>query len=124
MKRRDLLIVDDEKRFADMLAKRLRLRGRHCDICHNGQQAIELVRRKHFSLILLDLHLPDIYGVEVLKRIRLISATIPVIIITGHGTEKDRQACMEQGAYAFMHKPVGIDNLMSIFSQIEEASHD
>ena len=118
MKRYNLLIVDDEKRFADMLAKRLTLRNCYCDICYNGKQAIELVQRKNFSLILLDLQLPDIYGIEVLKEIRLITSTTPVIIITGHGTEEDRRICMEEGAYAFMHKPVGIDKLLNILVQI------
>ena len=122
MKQYDLLIVDDEKRFADMLAKRLSLRGCHCEVCYDGRQALDRVRKKTYFLILLDLHLPDIYGVEVLKEIRLISAKTPVIILTGHGTEKDRRACMQQGAYAFEHKPLGIDKLISILAQIEESS--
>ena len=122
MKQYHLLIVDDEQRFADMLAKRLRLRGCHCEVCYNGQQALDLVTRKDFFLILLDLHLPDIYGVEVLKRIKEISEMPPVIILTGHGTEEDRRACMQQGAYAFMHKPLGIDELMVILAQIGEMS--
>jgi DNA-binding NtrC family response regulator len=120
MKHYDILIVDDEKRFANMLAKRLNLRGCHCEVCYGGQQALELVGRKNFFLILLDLHLPDIYGVEVLKGIKTISAMTTVIIITGHGTEEDRRACMQHGAYAFMHKPVGIDELINILAQIEE----
>jgi len=45
-----------------------------------------------------------------------------VIILTGHGTEEDRRACMQQGAYAFMHKPLGIDELMAILTQIGEMS--
>ena len=122
MKQYDLLIVDDEKRFADMLAKRLSLRGCHCEVCYDGRQALDRVRKKTYFLILLDLHLPDIYGVEVLKEIRLISTKTPVIILTGHGTEKDRRACMQQGAYAFEHKPLGIDKLISILAQIEESS--
>lgn len=122
MKHFDLLIVDDERRFANMLAKRLSLRGCHCEVCYSGQQALDLIRRKNFFLILLDLHLPDIYGVEVLKRIRLISALTPVIILTGHGTEKDRCACIKQGAYAFIHKPLAIDKLMTILAKIEELS--
>ena len=122
MKQYHLLIVDDEQRYADMLAKRLRLRGCHCQVCYNGQQALDLVTRKNFFLILLDLHLPDIYGTEVLARIKVISAMTPVIILTGHGTEADRQACMQQGAYAFMHKPLGIDELMAILARIREMS--
>jgi DNA-binding NtrC family response regulator len=122
MKQYDLLIVDDEKRFADMLAKRLSLRGCHCEVCYNGRQALDMVGRKTYFLILLDLHLPDIYGVEVLKGIKSISTKTPVIILTGHGTEKDRRACMQQGAYAFVHKPLGIDKLIRILAQIEETS--
>ena len=118
----DLLIVDDEKRFADMLAKRLRLRSCYCDICYNGRQALEVVSRKRYSLILLDLHLPDIYGTEVLKGIKLISTTTPVIILTGHGTEKDRRECMRLGADMFMHKPLEIDSLLSFLARIREGS--
>jgi DNA-binding response OmpR family regulator len=122
MKQYNILIVDDEQRFANMLAKRLSLRGCHCEVCYNGQQALERVGRKNFFLILLDLHLPDIYGIEVLAKIKAISAQTPVIILTGHGTEKDRQTCLQQGAYAFWHKPLIIDELMAILARIEETS--
>jgi len=122
MKHNNLLIVDDEQRFANMLAKRLSLRGCRCDVCYNGQQALDLVRQKSFFLILLDLHLPDIYGTEVLTRIRKNDERTPVIVVTGHGTEKDRQECMQQGAYAFMNKPVGINELMTILAEIGKIS--
>ena len=122
MKHNNLLIVDDEQRFANMLAKRLSLRDCHCDVCYNGQQAIDLVRQKNFFLILLDLHLPDIYGTEVLKQIKVISAMTPVIILTGHGTEEDRRACIQQGANAFWHKPLVIDELMAVLARIGEMS--
>ena len=122
MKRYNLLLIDDQQRFTDMLAKRLRLRGCHCDVCYNGQQALDLVRRKNFFLILLDLQLPDIYGIEVLKRIKEISAKTPVIILTAHGTEEDRQACLQLGAYAFWHKPLDLGELMAILARIGETS--
>ena len=122
MKPYHLLIVDDEKRFANMLAKRLTLRGCQCEVCYNGQQALDLVAQKDFFLILLDLHLPDIYGTDVLRRIKEMDSKTPVIVVTGHGTEKDRKACMQQGAYAFVHKPLGIDDLMAMLDRIEELS--
>jgi DNA-binding response OmpR family regulator len=122
MKHYNLLIIDDEERFANMLAKRLGLRGCQCEVCYNGQQALDLVGRKDFFLILLDLHLPDIYGTEVLIRIKEIDSKTPVIILTGHGTEKDRKACMQHGAYNFIHKPLGIDELMAILARIKDTS--
>ena len=120
MKPYNLLIVDDEKRFADMLAKRLTLRGCQCEVCYNGQQVLDLVEQKDFFLILLDLHLPDIYGTDVLMRIKKMDSKTPVIIVTAHGTEKDRKKCIQQGAHAFVHKPLGIDELMEILARIEE----
>ncbi len=124
MKQYNLLIVDDEQRFADMLAKRLNLRGCVCEVCYRGQEALTILKQKQkkFSLILLDLHLPDIYGSEVLTRIKETDTRTPVIILTGHGTEKDRRECMQLGAYAFKHKPLGIDELMTILAQIGEES--
>lgn len=122
MKQYNLLIVDDEKRFADMLARRLNLRSCNCVVCYNGQEALDIVSQKHFHLILLDLHLPDIYGSEVLARIKRIDSKTPVIIVTGHGTEKDQRECLRIGAHAFMHKPVGIDELMNILADIGEKS--
>ena len=122
MKQYNLLIVDDEQRFADMLARRLNLRGCNCEVCYRGREALDILKRKKLDLILLDLHLPDIYGTEVLIRLRKNDERTPVIIVTGHGTEKDRRECMQQGAYAFMHKPVGIDELMTILAEIGEKS--
>jgi len=122
MKQHHLLIVDDEKRFADMLAKRLMLRGCRCDVSYCGRDALKIITQKSFSLILLDLHLPDIYGTEVLAGIKSVDSDTPVIILTGHGTEKDRKECMQQGAYDFMHKPLGIDELMAILAQIAETA--
>ena len=120
MKQYNLLIIDDEQRYADMLARRLNLRGCNCDVCYSGREALDILKRKKFYLILLDLHLPDIYGTEVLTCIRKNDERTPVIILTGHGTEKDRRECMQQGAYAFMHKPLGIDELMTILAEIME----
>jgi two-component system, OmpR family, response regulator len=118
----NILIVDDEKQYAKMLAKRLNLRGCVCEVCYDGRQALDVLIRKQFFLTLLDLHLPDMYGTEVLTRIKACCATMPVIILTGHGTEKDRAECIRQGAYAFMHKPLGIDALMTILERIKGES--
>jgi two-component system, OmpR family, response regulator len=122
MKQYHLLLVDDEKRFVDMLAKRLALRGCNCDVCYTGQEALDRIAQQKFLLVLLDLHLPDIYGSEVLARIKNHDSNTPVIILTGHGTEKDRQECLQQGAYDFMHKPLGIDELMAILAKIAETA--
>lgn len=124
MQHSDLLIIDDEQRYAKMLARRLTLRSCSCDICYSGREGIHLLKQKDYCLILLDLQLPDLYGTEVLTRIKEIRAEVPVIILTAHGTEKDRRECMQKGAYAFVHKPLDIEKLMNILAQVKRYNHD
>lgn len=118
----DLLVIDDEHRFAEYLVRRLSLRGVSCCVRHKGQSGLDILSHNKFTLILLDLQLPDMYGIEVLARIKEICAATPVVILTGHGSEKDRQECMALGAHAFMHKPLDIDALMRILDQIGRAA--
>jgi DNA-binding NtrC family response regulator len=71
-------------------------------------------------MVILDLRLPDIYGIDVLVQIKQMLPETAVIVLTGHGTEKDREECMAQGAHAFMHKPLDIGQLMAIMAGIKE----
>ena len=120
MKHFDILIVDDERRYADMLARRLQLRGMVCKVCYDGRTAIDCVQQDFYPMVILDLRLPDLYGTEVLKRMKSCRPEIAVIILTGHGTEMDREQCMAVGAHAFMNKPLDIDRLLAIMDRLEE----
>jgi DNA-binding response OmpR family regulator len=117
-----VLIVDDEQRYADMLSRRLTLRGLTCQVCYDGQTAIDLLAHEPFTLVILDLRLPDLYGTEVLAKIKHSHPPTEVVILTGHGTDQDREQCLEIGAYAFLNKPVDIDQLIPIISKIRENS--
>ena len=120
MKQEKILIVDDEQGYANMLAKRLSLRNLDCQVCYNGQSAVELNIWQAFTLVLLDLQLPDIYGTEVLKQIKHSRPETAVVIITGHGSVRDEEECMQNGAHEFIHKPVDINRLMAILDQLKE----
>ena len=120
MKHFDLLIVDDEQRYADMLAKRLSLRSLTCKVCYSGRTAIDLVEEQTFPVVILDLQLPDLYGTEVLTKIKQCRPDTAVIILTGHGTDKDREQCIARGAHAFMNKPLDIDRLVDMMAEIKE----
>jgi two-component system, OmpR family, response regulator len=122
MKHFDILIVDDERRYADMLARRLGLRGLTCEVCYDGKTAVDIVAREFFPLVILDLRLPDIYGIEVLTQIKRCRPATVVIILTGHGTDKDREQCLARGAHAFMNKPLEIERLMAIVARIRGKS--
>jgi DNA-binding response OmpR family regulator len=112
-----VLIVDDERTFADTLAKRLSLRGIDCVVAYDGRAGLQLVDDTALTAVVLDLRLPDIDGVEVLRRIADRDRSLPVIIITGHGTDEDKQQCMSIGAAAFLHKPVDLTLLVKLLKQ-------
>jgi DNA-binding NtrC family response regulator len=119
MKHIDILIIDDEIKFADMLGRRLSLRGITCHACYDGQSGLDWIKANPgaVTLILLDLKLPDIYGTQVLADIKKIDPAVPVFIITGHGTREDETHCLALGASEFIHKPVDIGKLTTLLTQ-------
>jgi len=122
MKHIDVLVIDDEKKFADMLVMRLGLRGCRCKVFYDGYSGLEWIKENPAAtaLILLDLQLPDIYGIQVLEAIKVINPEIPVVILTGHGTDADKQHCEQIGVYAFANKPLSIEKIITILSQIQK----
>ena len=120
MKQYDVLIIDDEQRYADMMAKRLTLRECRVKVSYTGEQGLSAVKQANFHLIVLDLQLPDLYGTEVLKQIKTVKPEIPVIIVTGHGSEADRKECLKEGAFAFFHKPLDIKELHTTLMQVKK----
>lgn len=120
MRKKDIkvLLVDDEVQFVDTLAQRLRLRDLTVDTVYDGSQALEFLRKTEPDVIVLDLKMPGLHGIEVLREIKKRRAQIQVIILTGHGTDKDEQEARALGGFDFMRKPADIDLLVA---KIKEA---
>jgi CheY-like chemotaxis protein len=106
-----VLLVDDEREFVQTLSERLQMREVGSAVAYNGQSALELVESDEPEVMILDLKMPGINGIEVLRRVKDTHPNIEVIILTGHGSEEDRKTCMELGAFAYLNKPVNIDLL-------------
>jgi two-component system response regulator CpxR len=106
-----VLLVDDEREFVLTLSERLQLRNMGSAVVHDGESALTLIDEDEPEVIVLDLKMPGIDGLEVLKRVKATRPAIEVIVLTGHGSETDRRQCMALGAYAYMQKPVDIDDL-------------
>jgi two-component system response regulator CpxR len=104
-------LVDDEKEFVVTLSERLMLRDIPSVVVHDGEQALVQVSRDKPDVMVLDLKMPGIDGMQVLRQVKSSHPGIEVIILTGHGTEKDRIAAMELGAFAYLQKPVDVDVL-------------
>jgi len=106
-----ILLVDDEKKYVQTLSKRLMMRELDSAVVYDGTSALELARDDEPDVMILDLRMPDIDGIEVLRRVKQTRPAIEVIVLTGQGSEEDRKTCMELGAFAFLSKEVGIDEL-------------
>jgi len=112
MKKFKLLLVDDEQEFVQALAERLEMRDLESDTVYDGNQALSYVESKEPDVMVLDLKMPGIDGIEVLKQVRTAYPNIQVIILTGHGTEKDEERARNLGAFDYLQKPVDIDTLV------------
>lgn len=113
-----VLLVDDEEEFVTTLAERLEMRGFDPSIAISGDQALSMVQDKVFDLIVLDLMMPGIGGLEVMKQIKSVNPEMPIILLTGQGSTKEGMEGMNQGAFDFLMKPLDIEELIS---QIHEA---
>lgn len=115
-----VLLVDDEREFVQTLSERLLMRDMGSAVAYDGESALELIREDEPEVMILDLKMPGIDGIEVLRRVKESRPEIEVIILTGHGTEKDRQICMDLGAFAYLQKPVDIDLLTATLRRANE----
>jgi CheY-like chemotaxis protein len=106
-----VLLVDDEEEYVLTLSERLQTRNFDSDVVYDGEQALSFVAGEAPDVMVLDLRMPGMDGMEVLRRVKRDHPNIEVIIVTGHGTEQDKRMAEELGAFAYLKKPVKIDVL-------------
>lgn len=115
-----ILLVDDERDFAQSLSERLIMREMGSLVAYDGESALTMVEAEGPEVMILDLRMPGIDGIEVLRRVKKERPDIEVIILTGRGTEADRNICMELGAFAYLQKPVEIELLSETLRKANE----
>ncbi len=115
-----ILLVDDEKEFVQTLSERLKMRQIENNFVFSGEDALDFADQEETDVMVLDLKMPGIDGFEVLKKIKQTKSAIEVIILTGHGSEKDRKTCMDLGAFAYLQKPADIDLLTDTMQKAYE----
>jgi len=111
-----LLIVDDELDIREFAANFFRKRKINVLTAGTGEEAIEALRKNSLNLILLDITMPGIDGIETLKRIRTINDTVKVIMVTGKKPDDGESfdKCKQYGAFDYVHKPLELDELEKI----------
>ena len=109
-----VLLVDDERDYVQTLSERLQMRDVRTATAYDGDEALIAIGAEAPDVMVLDLRMPGKDGMEVLRRVKKTHPMIEVIILTGHGSEKDRELAMELGAFAYLEKPVDIHRITSV----------
>ncbi len=107
-----LLMVDDEEGFVNIMAKRLGKRGVDVVKSFSGIDGIQILRRQDFDVALVDLKLEDMDGIEILTIFKKMVPDMPVIMLTGHGSEEAAKEGIKCGAFDYLTKPCDLEELV------------
>ena len=107
-----VLLVDEEEEFVTALGERLELRGFQVLTANDGAEALRLVQADPPEVVVLDVRMPGVGGLEVLKQMRSDHPKIPVILLTGLGSTREGIEGMQLGAFDYLMKPIQIEKLI------------
>ena len=113
-----VLIVDDEEELVTTIAERLQIRGIQAETATDGETALKMIEDNPPQVVVLDVMMPGIGGIEILQRMRSQNLQIPVILLTGYGSTEQGLEGMREGAFDYLMKPCDLNILIS---KIQEA---
>jgi YesN/AraC family two-component response regulator len=115
-----ILIADDDKVIADILKDLLSNQERTVEVCHDGQEAADKIREGGFDLVMADLVMPKMGGLEVLKYAKRINPDVIVIIVTGYASLETAVTAIKEGAYDYIIKPCKLDEIRIVIDRATE----
>jgi len=113
MKEFHVLVVDDEQEFRELTVKRLEKRGLKVEGAESGQRALEILEHSRTDVVLLDVKMPGMDGIETLRQIRILKPLVEVVLLTGHASVDSGIEGMKLGAFDYLMKPCDIEQLMA-----------
>jgi len=115
-----VLLVDDEEGYVNVLAKRMTKRQVEVSVALSGSEAIQALRKKDFDVAVVDLKMEDMDGIEVLKIFKKMDPELPVVMLTGHGSEKAARDGLALGAFDYLTKPCDLEELLATINRATE----
>ena len=112
-----VLLVDDEKEFVDALCERIKLRSFESNVAYDGKHAIEIVSNQVPDVMVLDLNMPNLDGMEVIRVVKGKYPDVEIIVLTGFASKYSRIDVMLMGAFDFLEKPVDMNLLIETINQ-------
>jgi CheY-like chemotaxis protein len=112
-----LLITDDDVDFRATLREVFEPRGFRTLLAADGEEALDIVQRERVHLVLLDMHMPRLTGLEALRRVKLFRPVLPCILISARLDESITQAALEANAYRVLPKPIGLRTITDVVAE-------
>ena len=112
-----VLIVDDEDDFRETIVKRLNARKLRAEGANSGIKALAVLKEKEFDVMVLDVKMPDMDGIETLRHVKKMTPDVEVIMLTGHASVEFGLKGMQLGAFDYIMKPAPINELMDTIGQ-------
>lgn len=124
MARLRVLFVDDEDELVSAVTERLELRGIDAVGATNGHDALERATQERFDVVVLDLRMPGLDGLDVIRTLRQTQPELKVVMMSGHGSAEARAEGLRLGAFDYLQKPVDIKHLVSILRRAAGGGED
>lgn len=112
-----VLFVDDEEELVGAVVERLELRKIAATGATSGEEALALLEKHSFDVVVLDVRMPGLGGLDVIKRIKSSHPGLEVVLLSGHGSSEDVEEGLRLGALDYLQKPVDLDNLIQILRE-------
>lgn len=122
MERKKVILIEDEVKLARFVELELRYEGYDVTVCHDGREGLQMVTDGNYDMILLDLMLPGLTGIEICRRVRKFS-NVPIIMLTAKDETMDKVAGLDSGADDYLTKPFAIEELLARMRVAFEHAH-
>ena len=119
MGKTNIMVVDDDTALADGIADVLDAKGYNVSIANDGFEALDMVKKDIFDIVIMDIRMPKMNGVETYKEIKIVSPYIKVIMMTAYSTENLIDEAMHEGVIDVMNKPIDLDRLIALIEAID-----
>lgn len=117
-----ILVIDDEESIRNTLQEILEYEKYNVDLAAEGKEALELLKKTEYNLILCDIKMPNMDGIEVLERVKILFPDTPMVMISGHGNIDTAVEAIKKGAYDFIEKPLDLNRLLITIKNAQDKS--
>jgi two-component system, NtrC family, response regulator PilR len=113
-----IMIIEDDKEMRSLLKDFLEEEGFETDSASNGVDALQVLSKDHFDLVITDIRMPGLTGLDILPRMRRLKPEIPIIVMTAYGSDDVRRRSLERGATIYLEKPIHLSKLRTVIREM------